>query len=138
MAKTIHAVGILIENKKGEILVLLRQKDRPEPNTYGLPGGKVELNEATKNACIRETYEETKLNVNPKDLEHLKTYNDWQSSGLDIKFEIFRYWLNEENPEIILEPTEATSYMWQTPKELYKRKDLMVGLYIILKDIYKL
>lgn len=138
MIKTVNAVGVLIENNKGEILLLLRQKDRPEPNTYGLPGGRIELAEIKESACIRKIYEETKLKVIPSRLEFLKTYNEWQSSGSDIKFEVFRYKLNEENPKITLDPKGAISYIWQTPKELYGREDLMSGLYIILKDLYKL
>lgn len=138
MVKAFHATGVLIENNKGEILVLLRQKDRPEPNTYAPPGGGIKFLETKKAACIREIYEETKLKVYPDNLEFLKTYNEWQSAGFDIRFELFRYKINEENPKIVLDPNEATNYMWQTPRELSQRKDLMRGLYIILKDIYKL
>lgn len=138
MVKAIHVIGVLIENNKGEILVLLRQKDRPEPNTYGPPGGGIKFLETKKAACIREIYEETKLKVNPDNLEFLKTYDEWQSSGSNIKFELFRYKLDLENPDITLDANEAVGYMWQIPQRLYKRKDLMPGLYIILKDIYKL
>ena len=42
MTRNVHAVGIIIENTSGEILVLKRNKTRPEGNTWGLVGGKVE------------------------------------------------------------------------------------------------
>lgn len=138
MAKTWHAVGILIEDGKGELLVTLRHKNRPEGGVYGLVGGGIEKSETKLEAAVREVFEETKLIVNPSQLEFLKTYDkEWQSTGFDIKFDLFRLRLNVQ-PKIFIKPDEATSYLWESPKKLYKRKDLMKGLYIILKDIYKL
>lgn len=112
MPKTVHGVAALIENPKGELLVLLRQKDRPEPNVYGPPGG---------------------------GLKFLKTYNhQWQSAGSNIKLDIFSYRINGSITQITINPAEATGYIWDTPQKLYARKDLLAGLYIILKDIYRL
>jgi len=137
--KIVHVAAVLLENENGEILVLRRLKNRPEPNTYGLPGGKVNASEDIKDACIRKVYEETKLTINSGKLVFLKTYNkEWQSEGINIIFETFRYKLPESNIEIVLDSKGASGFLWQTPQELYKRKDLMAGLYIILKDIYKL
>ena len=139
MASTWRAVGALIENGKGELLVVLRQKDRPEPNVYGLIGGGIKFLETERNACVREIFEETGLKVDPSQLEFLKKYNkDWQSAGHDIIFYLFRYKVNGSSPHITLNFDEAVSYLWETPEELYKRSDLMKGLYIILKDVYKL
>ena len=135
----VRATAVLIENDKDGILVLRRQKGRPEPNTYGLVGGKIDLSEDKKNACIRKIYEETKLVVDPKKLEFLKTYHrEWKSEGTGIIFEIFRYKLNEPKAELVLDPKGASGYLWESPQELYKRNDLMAGLYVILKDVYKL
>ena len=43
-----------------------------------------------------------------------------------------------ENLNFNLQSTEAVKFKWAKPDELYKEKDLMSGLYIILKDLYKL
>jgi mutator protein MutT len=137
--KTIHAVGILIENTKGEILLLLRQKDKPEPNTYGPPGGRIEEGETKKEASMREISEEIGLEVLPDNLEYLKTYdNEWQSVGKNIKFEVFRSKLLNEDFKPTLAIAEAAGYLWIKPEEAHKRKDLMPGLYVILKDVYNL
>lgn len=120
------------------MLVTLRHKNRPEGGVYGPVGGEIENGETKIEACVREIYEETMLKVIPSELEFLKTYNnEWRSAGFNIKFELFR--LRADNkPHVALKPDEATSFLWDVPAKLYKRKDLMAGLYIILKDVYKL
>lgn len=48
---------------QNEILLLLRQDHKPEPNTYGVPAGKVEKWEILRKAMRREGKQETKLNL---------------------------------------------------------------------------
>ena len=139
MSKTVHIAGVLIENNEGQILVLLRPETDLEPNTYGLIGGGIKFWESKEKALSREVYEETKLKINPEDFKFLKTYRSaWKVSDLNINFELFSYKLDQLNPQIILDSNEAVGSLWETPRELYERKDLMIGLYVILKDIYGL
>lgn len=54
----------IIKNSKGEILLLRRAiTDDFCPDCWTLPGGKVESNETPEQAVVRETKEETNLNV---------------------------------------------------------------------------
>ena len=69
------AVAILDDDSN--MLLLLRSgKSRWMPKKWGLPGGKVEAGEGPVEAAIRETKEETSLNI--QNLTRLKDFsNKW-------------------------------------------------------------
>lgn len=59
----------IIKNDKGEILILKRHpKSRTDPDTWELPGGKVEEGEFFDDALVREIKEETNLDGKAGDL----------------------------------------------------------------------
>jgi 8-oxo-dGTP pyrophosphatase MutT (NUDIX family) len=60
MAKTI-AAGVFMVNNKGEVLIC--HPTNHKPDFYSIPKGKVEEGEDLKVAAIRETYEETNINI---------------------------------------------------------------------------
>lgn len=67
-------VGVLVKNEKGQILLGLRNPDRVKASselqgqgTWTMPGGKIDFGETLLEAAIRETKEETDL-----DIEELK------------------------------------------------------------------
>ena len=55
-----HAVQIVLFNKEGEILCVSRKTNHKD---FGLPGGKVDPGETYIEAAIRETKEETGLDI---------------------------------------------------------------------------
>ncbi|MFX1385278.1 MAG: NUDIX domain-containing protein [Promethearchaeota archaeon] len=57
---TVDAV-ILVNNKSA--LVLIRRRNPPFQGMLALPGGFVDIGESVEEACIREAYEETNINV---------------------------------------------------------------------------
>jgi 8-oxo-dGTP diphosphatase len=59
-------IGMLFENFEGKILLMLRddKKTISFPNTWYIPGGKVENYETPENAVVRETREEFELEIN--------------------------------------------------------------------------
>jgi 8-oxo-dGTP diphosphatase len=57
---TVDAI-ILLNNQKD--LVLIRRKNPPFQGELALPGGFVDIGETVEEACIREAYEETNINV---------------------------------------------------------------------------
>jgi 8-oxo-dGTP diphosphatase len=137
MANQVHAVGTIIENNLGEILVLKRHKRDPEGNTYGLVGGKIDSKETEEQSAIREIKEEIGLTIQPNELEFVRSYH-WDRSDLDIFFDVYKLSFKNDWPELILPKNEITNYMWDTPRNLTKRDDLMLGLYEILKTQYQL
>ncbi|MBO6122953.1 MAG: NUDIX domain-containing protein [Methanobrevibacter sp.] len=59
----------IIKNEKGEILILKRHpKSRTDPDTWELPGGKMEAGEFFDDALVREIKEETNLDCKVGDL----------------------------------------------------------------------
>jgi len=62
---------VVVLNKRDEVLILKRpDTDDWAPSKWALPGGKLEENESPLTAAIRETKEETTL-----DVQHLKIIN---------------------------------------------------------------
>lgn len=68
----IAVVGVVIINSKNEILLQKRSRfKRNNPSKWGICGGKVDLNETTLDAGVRETLEEIGILLNKEDLELL-------------------------------------------------------------------
>lgn len=68
-------VGVMILNNNNQLLLGLRNpnKDKKEGELTGkglwtMPGGKVEISETLSNAAVRETKEETGIDINDLDL----------------------------------------------------------------------
>ena len=53
---------------KGSLIVLIMRKNPPFRGEFALPGGFVDIGESVEEACIREAYEETNINVKIKKL----------------------------------------------------------------------
>ena len=138
MSIQIHAAGIIIENNKGEILLLLKNKERPEGRTWGPPGGRIENNESPQKAAVREAEEEINLEIKLKDLHFNNTLKwgvNWKETKYTITYESFL--LKLPNPfKITLDENEHTDYMWIKPQDAYERKDLMKGTYVIIENLY--
>lgn len=64
-------------NEKGEILLNLRS----DTNTWGVPGGSMELGETFEETCIREMYEETGIKITK-----LKRLNVFSGPELYFKY----------------------------------------------------
>ena len=120
----------------GQILVLRRHPRDPEGTTWGLVGGKVDPGEDIRMTAIRETQEEIGHTINPSDLQFIKTYH-WDREDLGITFDVFRLHTLTDAVVLELEQEESTEHMWTDPHDLYRRQDLMIGLYPILEDVYR-
>jgi len=59
---------------KENSVVLIKRKNMPFQGMFALPGGYVEENETVEQACIRETKEETNLDI--KDLKLVGVYSE--------------------------------------------------------------
>ena len=69
--------AVLILDDKDRALILKRSmKSRWMPGKWGLPGGKVEKSENSLGAVIRETKEETDLDLEPVDMKRLEEFSN--------------------------------------------------------------
>ena len=100
--------------KDGNVLILKRSStDKWMPDHYGLPGGKLEVEEDPLEAACRECKEEANLIVSPKDLVFLPKVSK-------EKHHAFYY-----TPKFKGEPKldfEHSDFKWINPKELSKYK----------------
>lgn len=75
--------AVIIENSKGEIL-LVRRKFDPEKGMLDLPGGFIELGESIEDATVREIKEE--LGVEITDISYFADYpDDYLFKGVNYK-----------------------------------------------------
>lgn len=66
-------VDMIIENDKGEILLIKRKNP---PYGWALPGGFVDYGEKVENAAVRELEEETGVSVSAEEITMLGVYSD--------------------------------------------------------------
>lgn len=98
-----------------KILFLRRNPEKPQGNTWGVPGGKLEKNETPKMAVIREVYEEVGLNINDERLEIIdKIY--CKLPDMNFTYHMFRVEF-EVIPEIDLCFEEHVEFTWVTAEE---------------------
>lgn len=137
MIKQVHAVGIVFEDESGEVLVLKRHVNSPEAKTWGLVGGNIDPGEDALHAAVREAEEEIGHSISHEKLQYVKTYI-WVRDESTITFEVHKYPVLKHDIDIVLQSEEATDHKWVLPEKLYVQKDLMIGLYPILKETYGL
>ena len=68
-----NAVVFYIEDTEGNVLMVTRK----DGSGYGLPGGKVDPNENLFEACIREVFEETGLDIDEPDMFLKQIYSQF-------------------------------------------------------------
>lgn len=125
--KKVYAACVVLLNKDKEIL-LLKRNDTDEwmPSKWGFPGGKVENDENCLDGCIRETKEETGIDVTGiKETSHYKEVPE----GI-VKFCIA--YTNEDEPKVTISD-EHTEYKWVNMNDI---KDLDT-IPEVLEDIMK-
>ena len=100
----------IIKNDKGEILVLKRHpKSRTDPDTWELPGGKVENGEFFDDALVREIKEETNLEVELlRNFRVSEQYDPVEKPGVTKQVVYFLAEYSDETP-IVVRPDEVRS-----------------------------
>ena len=110
---------------RDEILLLLRQDHKPQPNTYGTPAGKVDewTDKDIHEAIIREGKEETQLDLSGAEYL-MKTYV--QYPWYDFIYHMYRKEF-EEKPNVIINPEEHKGFTREKITDAFK-KDLIQDL----------
>ncbi|HLI46186.1 MAG TPA: NUDIX domain-containing protein [Geobacterales bacterium] len=116
MVGPVVAVGALIRNKKGEILLV--QSPKWLEKRYSVPGGHVELNERLSDAVVREAKEETGLDVRPiKLLLIQEVINPEEFYERERHFIFFDFLCEAMSEDVKLDNVELIDYVWVEPKK---------------------
>lgn len=127
-----EASGCFLEFED-KFLLLRRQDHKPQPDTYGLPSGKLDEWEGAIDATSREILEETSVKVGLDNLEFVTKlfarYPDY-----DFIYHIYKSKLNTL-PVVEINNNEHKSYLWVTPLESLNL-DLIPWLDICIQKCY--
>lgn len=123
-------VGIV--EKDGKILMIKRAKKEGNLE-WAFPGGKVEENETKENACIREVYEETGINVQIKEIIGQRIHPDTQ---VKLTYFLCSY-LNGEIK--LLDKTEIVDVEYKNIKEFERdvKTDIFPPVFEYIKNNIK-
>lgn len=131
------AVGIIIA-KNGEILMMQRAGSTGE-GTWAIPGGAVEFKESPEEAAVRETMEETGIEVN--NLEFLGYTNDIHEEK-PLHYVTLRFFTSSfDGTPKITEPDKCTSMGWfpihSLPSPLFKPTERILSRNDVIERINK-
>jgi mutator protein MutT len=101
---------------QGRILLLLRNPEKPQGNTWCIPGGKLNSGETPLQAIVREVEEETGLHLPDESLTYCRTvYIRFPNS--DIVLHLFRIQLLDVPRGLCVSACEHSAYCWATLEE---------------------
>ena len=93
------SVQVVIVNEHGQILAVSRKDNH---NDFGLPGGKVDLEDKSlKYALIREVKEETGLNIKEEDLSQIFSMFKDGFMGYTYLCEIYDGKIETDEPHVV-------------------------------------
>ncbi|MFA6065867.1 MAG: NUDIX hydrolase [Candidatus Babeliaceae bacterium] len=128
-------IGACYIEINGTLLLLQRTRGKKEAETWGVPAGKLELNETPLQGALRELYEETGISI--------ESQNDVEDCGtlyiskpeVDYAYHMFKITLHEM-PIVQISLAEHQDYAWATHEEI-KNMNLMGGAYDALLYYYR-
>jgi 8-oxo-dGTP diphosphatase len=125
-------VGGVLFNRHQQVL-LIKRNQPPAEGFWSIPGGKLEPGESLVEACRREFYEETNLDV---EVKHIVAVVDRQLEG--FHYIIIDYWVQlvDEQKCVPIAQSDVAEARWLSLVDL-EHYDLVVGLAeIILRTYY--
>jgi len=125
-------LGIVVENDKGQILVIKREGSHAP--YWSIPGGKLKLGETFEKGVIRELKEEFDIDIkNPQVIAVTNNLKTYEAEGLHFISIILLARTFEGKPKI-MEPDKCTQIRWVDPHHLpqphFDASELGVRCYI--------
>jgi len=101
-----------------QVLFVKRLPNKPQPNTWGIPGGKFDEGETATETVMREIQEETGIEIPEESMEYYgEVYVRYPE--MDYTFHMFVY-KPEELPKVTINPEEHADYTWVSLEEALK------------------
>lgn len=119
-----------------QILILHRQNNKSEGDKWGIPGGKVDKNETPLQAIIRETKEETGLDISKQSIETLKTVYIEYDEKNHFVYHAFRTQLQGKPGDVKINFDEHKGFTWVKPADALKMDLLQDEDTCIMKDYF--
>ena len=94
-------------NKGGKVLIAKRSPDKPMPNKWEFPGGKLEADETLEECAVREIKEELELDIQ---VDTYVGYEEILYESKNFTLHLFTAHLNDENQ--VLRLKEHTESRW--------------------------
>ncbi|MFH1398669.1 MAG: NUDIX hydrolase [Candidatus Woesearchaeota archaeon] len=110
-------VSCLLENN-GEILLLLRQDNKPQGNTWCVVGGKVDDGEDIWQAITREIGQETNIFLEKRMLKYVREVYV-RYADFDFIYHMFKADL-KTRPKVVLNNAEHRDFVWVSPEASLK------------------
>ncbi len=114
---TILAGTAIVQNNK--ILLLKTTPDSSQPNTWGPPAGHLDPGETPQQTAIRETKEETGLDVSITGISSIISFGHSDKSYL---FVLYTANISGSSSTIHLQPEETSDYTWASLDEIESEK----------------
>ena len=121
-------VVIGVVNKEGKLLLIKRAKKEGDL-VWAFPGGKVEEGETKEQACIREIFEETGINVKIKQILGERIH---PNTNAKITYFLCNYVSGEI---MILDKNEVIDIAYKNKEEFYQ--DVKTDIYPPVKEYIK-
>lgn len=111
------SAGGIIENEKGEILIIIR-KFEPYRGSLDIPAGFCKIDETLEQALIRELKEEVNLDV--KNFEYFGSYNgDYPYENINERSLLAVFHIRVDSSEVNLKAgDDAESFTFLKPEEI--------------------
>jgi 8-oxo-dGTP diphosphatase len=121
----IEIAAVFIEHQ--DLILLMHRQDRKsQGNKWGIPGGKVDKNETTRQAAIREIREETGFDISNQSIEDLGTVFIEYNETDHFVYHMFRTTLHGDPGAVKIDFNEHKGFTWVTPSDGLKM-DLLQG-----------
>jgi 8-oxo-dGTP diphosphatase len=124
-------VGGVLFNKYQQVL-LIKRNQPPAQGLWSIPGGKLEPGESMVEACRREFYEETNLDI---EVKHIVAVVERRLEGFHYVIIDFCVQLVDEENCVLIAQSDVDETKWVGLDDL-SQYDLVVGLAEIIKRTY--